>query len=157
MSLAAKVLKIAGCTILSLIVSDLVGVAASFILDVLFSLPIRGDSAGAFYALWFVIGIFAGLLSYNFAGSAAYPKLENGDWTGKQDAGATGRLVCWVVVVLLIGMAFLTFLLSGDTDGDYFVPDNWPLTLTFFVAFGGATFLAHNAQVDSVRKQISPH
>lgn len=139
MSLAAKLARIAACTMLYLVVFDLVGVAVSFVFEV------ADIGAAPFYALWFVLGVFCGLLNYNTAGGRAYPKLE-GDWTDRDDASKTGLLVCAILLFVLIGLSFLFFSISwrGRVVTDHYVPDSMPLTLTFFAATVAATFLAHN-------------
>ena len=124
---------------LYLVMFDLVGVAVSFVFEV------ADIGAAPFYALWFVLGVFCGLLNYNTAGGRAYPKSE-GDWTDRDDASKTGLLVCAILIFVLIGLSFLFFSISwrGRVVTDHYVPDNMPLTLTFFAATIAATFLAHN-------------
>ena len=142
----------AGFLIVILIFADIAGVVMSFILDVLFSLPVRGAGTSAFYAVWFVAGVFAGMLGYMYAGGVAYPRVKV-DWTSVEGASATGRLVCTVVVILVAVLAYPLYLISGDASDDYFVPDNGPLTVVFLVAFVGATFFAHYLQPRSAPKR----
>ena len=143
MSLAAKLAKIAACTVICLAVFDILGVVVSFVLDV-FGVEMAGIDAAAFYALWFVLGVFCGLLNYNTAGGLASSKSE-GAWTNRVDASKTGLLVCAILILLLIGLSVLFFATfwRGSADGDPYVPDNMPLTLTFFAATAAATFLGH--------------
>jgi hypothetical protein len=145
LSLAAKLAKIAACTMLYLAVFDIAGVVVSFVFDVA-GVVSRNISAGLFYALWFVLGVFCGLLNYNTAGGIASPKSE-ADWTNRADASQTGWLVCAISLLLLIGFSILFFSIfwSRSAEGDHYVPDSMPLTLTFFSATAAATFLAHNA------------
>ena len=145
MSLAAKLAKIAACTLLYLAVFDIAGVVVSFVFEVA-GVVSRGISAALFYALWFVLGVFCGLLNYNTAGSFASPK-SGTDWTSQVDASQTGLLVCAISILLLIGLSVLFFSIfwSRGPEGDHYVPDSMPLTLTFFVATAAATFLAHHA------------
>ena len=144
MSLAAKLAKIAGSTILYLVVFDIAGVVVSFVFEVAGAVR-RDITAALFYALWFVLGVFCGFLNYNTAGGLASPKSE-GDWTNQVDASKTGLLVCAISIFLLIGLSVLFFSIfwSGGGTRDPYVPDSMPLTLTFFAATAAATFLAHN-------------
>lgn len=139
MSLGTKFVKIAACTIVYLVVFDLVGVVASFVFEV------ADIGAAPFYALWFVLGVFCGLLNYNTAGGLAYQK-SGTDWTDRVDASKTGLLVCAISIFLLSGLSVLFFSVSwrGRAGTDHYVPDSMPLTLTFFAATAAATFLAHN-------------
>ena len=115
MPLPKKILKIAVCTILYLIVFDVIGVVASFILDVLFSLPVRSASVAAFYALWLVGGVFCGLLNYDTAGGRLYPKVE-GNWSKEKDAVSAGRLVRAVaIVVTILACAAANRMLGGTS------------------------------------------
>ena len=144
MSLAAKLAKIAVCTILYLAVFDIAGVVVSFVFEIA-GVVNRNISAGLFYALWFVLGVFCGLLNYNTAGGFASPKSE-ADWTDRADASQTGSLVCAISILCLIGLSVLFFSIfwSRNAEGDHYVPDSMPLTLTFFAATAAGTFLAHN-------------
>lgn len=138
-----KLAKIAACTIVYLVVFDIAGVVVSFVFDVL-GVVSRNVSAGAFYALWFVLGVFCGLLNYNTAGGLAYPKSEV-DWTNQADASRTGWLVCAISILLIVGLSVLLFPIfwRGSVADDPYVPDSMPLTLTFFTAMVMATLLAH--------------
>jgi hypothetical protein len=144
LSPAAKLAKIAACTMLYLAVFDIAGVVASFVLEVA-GVVGRGTSAALYYTLWFVLGVLCGLLNYNTAGGFASPK-SGTDWTDRVDASPTGRLVCVISILLLIGLSVLFFSIfwSRGVVGDHYVPDSMPLTLTFFAATAAATFLAHH-------------
>jgi len=118
-------------------------VVASFVFEVL-GVVSRNVSSALFYVLWFVLGVFCGLLNYNTAGGLASPKSEV-DWTNRADASRTGLLVCGIAILIITGLSFLFFRIvwSGGAEGDYYVPDSMPLSLTFFAATAGATLLAH--------------
>jgi hypothetical protein len=141
---AAKLAKIAACTMLYLAVFDIAGVVVSFVFEIA-GVVWRDISAGLFYALWFVLGVFCGFLNYNTAGAFASQKSE-ADWTRRVDASQTGVLVCAISILLLVGLSVLFFSIfwSRGPEGDPYVPDSMPLTLTFFAATAAATFLAHN-------------
>jgi hypothetical protein len=132
MSLVVKILKMAGTALLYLIVVDVVGVVISFVLDVLFTLPLAGASAAAFYALWLVLGIFCGLFSYGGA---------------KSHGSARLALAVSIALVLVLGAGFGVLLWGSGSGGNYFVPDNLPLTLTFFAGNGAGSFLGYQAAV----------
>jgi hypothetical protein len=145
LSLAAKLGKIAACTILCLAVFDIGGVVVSFVLEVA-GVVSRNTSAALYYAIWFVLGVFCGILNYNTAGGFASPK-SGADWTDRADASQTGRLICAISILLPIGLSVLFFSIfwSRGAVGDHYVPDSMPLTLTFFAAAAAATFLANHA------------
>jgi hypothetical protein len=142
--LATKLAKIAACTLVYLVVFDIVGAVACFVFEFV-GVERAGITAAVYYALWFVLGVFCGLLNYNTAGSMAYPKSES-DWTRRADAPKTGLLVVAISVFILIGLSVLFFsiLWRGGAETDPYVPDSMPLTLTFFAATVAATFLAHH-------------
>jgi hypothetical protein len=141
---AAKLAKIAACTLLYLAVFDIAGAVISFVFEVA-GVVNRNISAALFYALWFVLGVFCGLLNYNTAGGFASHK-SGADWTDRVDASQTGFLVCAISFLLLAGLSalFFSILWSRGAEGDPYVPDSMPLTLTFFAATAAATFVAHH-------------
>jgi hypothetical protein len=88
-----KIAKIVLCTLLYLAVFDLIGVIACFFFDVAGVLPlgIGATSTLLFYAIWIVLGIFCGLLSYD-AGGKVGSASGTGDWpAGKMPRGRD----CW--------------------------------------------------------------
>lgn len=143
MSIGSKVAHIAGSILLFLVMSDVVGVVASFFFDVA---PARNKSGALFYAIWFVLGVFAGMTGYNAAASRASEPAP-GDWSSRPDAERTGRLVISVatVIVAMIGAACYFLMWKGGGEASYFVPDSPSLTVTFFVAFLGSAIIGHAA------------
>lgn len=129
-ALAGKISQIVGCTLAYLAVFDIAGVVVSLVFDIS---PSPSVSGAAYYALWLVLGVFCGLFNYG----TAY-----GD-----DPQKTGRVVCATVTILLSALSVLFFVIlwNGGSIDDSYVPDNMPLTLTFFVAVTAGTFLGHNA------------
>lgn len=118
------------CELGFLIAADLVGVAMSFFFD-----TFGGDSTSTalFYAIWFVVGVFCGLLIYLTAGAAASPPSK--DWTTQPRARRTAWLVILTTALILTALAVTFYRLQwrlGVDDG-VFVPDSEPLTLTFFI------------------------
>lgn len=135
--------KIVVATVVYVAVFDLLGVGASFFLDVT---PVRGKSGMAFYAIWFVLGAFCGFLHYNQTGGRLAPE-GKGDWSSRPETRKTGlQVICGtaVVVAALVAVCY-ALMWKGGVEGDYFVPDNMPLSLTFFVAMLAAMILAHVA------------
>lgn len=142
-SVVKKLGKIVLSTLLYMIGFDLVGVAACFFFDVA---PIRGVSTALFYTIWFVLGVFCGLLSYNTGGSITALK-SNEDWSTREDSGKTGLLVLLATLFLLVTLSIACYLLLWQyhPESSFFVPDSAPPTLTFFVAILGSAVLAHKS------------
>jgi hypothetical protein len=114
-------------TLLYLAVFDVVGVLASLIFDVL---PLRAVSTALFYAIWFVLGVFCGVLSYSSAVS-----------------GRAAWLVIATTALVLVALtwACTALLWQASIEASHFVPDNVPLTLVFFGATFGGTIIGHLA------------
>jgi hypothetical protein len=120
--------------------ADLVGVVVCVLFDVA---PLRHSSAALPYAIWFVLGIFSGLIAYNAAGAWASPKSE-GDWTTLPDAGRTGNLVVGTSFATLFALAVLFYQLywGRGVAGEYFVPDSAPHTMLFLASTAFAMAVA---------------
>lgn len=140
-----KLLKIAAVLIGGLIVADIVGVVVCVLIDVA---PLRYKSGLLTYVIWSVLGIFTGLLTYNYAGAgtseAIIPEKPGQDWTARPDAAAIGTQVVLTSVPILLSLAALFHWLywSRGVGGEYFVPDSASHTVTFFVAIIAAMLLA---------------
>ena len=98
-----------------------------------------GDSNTAvYYALWFVLGVFCGLFGYYAGGTVASPNPNadgtNQDWTSREDSGKTGLLVIFTTAVVLVTLSVLCyrFMWQYNLEPSGYVPDSFPLTLTFF-------------------------
>jgi hypothetical protein len=118
--------------VVSLVVADVVGVIGTSFFDVM---PIRGsDSAALPYAIWFVLGIFAGLIALSWAGSWISPKGEN--WMEAPGAASIAtRVVLFSAAIMVAFLAFYWWLeWSRGVDSGYYVPDSMPHTLTYFIA-----------------------
>ena len=97
------------------------------------------------YVVWFVLGVFVGLLSYNLAGAwCAWPARQGVDWTALPMAKRTGSTIVAVQIALILGFCWWFDLLywSQGVVGDYYVPDSMPHSLTYFLAAVGAIVLA---------------
>ena len=141
-----KLAKIAISTLVYLVAFDLIGVVASFVFDVLGALPLRGSSTALFYAIWFVLGVFCGILSYQTGGSMYFPKSE-GDWTTREDAGKAGLVVVLITsgILVTLSVAFYLIFWRGSWESSVFVPDSGPLTLTFFGTVLASVIFAHRS------------
>jgi len=130
-----------GVSLLILIMSDLVGVMVSLILDVV---PLRGKSGALFYSVWFVLGVFCGFLSFDRAGRLIAGDGE-GDWSTRPDAARTGWLVIFSATGLYSAICAVSqFLLwRSSAEPSYFVPDNEVLTILFSVSVVGSMVVAN--------------
>jgi ABC-type thiamin/hydroxymethylpyrimidine transport system permease subunit len=127
-----------------LIAFDVVGVIVSLVFD---SLPLRGVSTALFYTVWFVAGVFCGLLSYNKGGGILL-KVKEGDWSSAPESGKTGLIIIVTTTLILVGLTalFQTIAWKAGSSSDPYVPDSVPLTFTFFITIllsmiGGHFFL----------------
>jgi len=138
----ARVLRTAIGFLATLAVADVVGVAVCFVLDVV---PFRRGSTMALFAVWFVLGVFTGVIAYGQGG----PRLlggEKGDWTEREDAAKVGAGLLAVATVCLASLSLLFYLLWWRTnpEGQSFVPDSAAPTATFFGAvLGTMAFSRH--------------
>jgi hypothetical protein len=140
---AQKLGKIVAFTLLYLVLFDIVGVVVCLVVDVA---PVRAKSTALIYVIWFVLGVFCGMLSYNTGGRIASGE-SKGDWTGREDAAQTGLLVVLTTSAVLVTLSIPCYLLLWryDMESSFFVPDSAPLTLTFFVTVLASVVLAHTA------------
>ena len=147
-------LKAALTLLIALIVADIVGVLFCTLVDVV---PLRHGSSGLAYAIWFVLGIFTGLLAFNAA--AGWMLGAKGvEWIDRPGAAAAGRKMVWTSAVLLValGLFFYWLYWSRGVAGEYFVPDSAPHTITFFVAVFGGVWIADHALVPASTKTPAP-
>jgi hypothetical protein len=144
MSLPRQLAVILTTLIVVLVVADVVGVIACFILDVA---PMRHKSAGLGYAIWLVLGIFAGLIFFSMARDFASGR--DPDTPGNLHADAsTGRLVLLTAGAVLVALSalFWTLFWQGSASAEFaVVPDHMATTLVFFVAFGAGMLVARHA------------
>jgi hypothetical protein len=121
--------KIALSTFIYIAVFDVVGVLLCLFLDIVES---SGTSAALYYAVWFVLGVFCGLLSYSGAKDLGAPKVF-------------GVAIIFVTLIVMAGISVASYLIwwRYGVEDSYFVPDSEPLTLTFFVTILASSVLAH--------------
>lgn len=124
-----------------MLATDLVGVAVSFVLDVY---PARGKTAVAFWAIWFVLAVFCGLLHYMSAGERLSGE-KSLDWTKRPNAGAIGRTVLAGTTLQICTVAMLGYAVFWrfGSEGSYYVPDNMALSLFFLGTVLAATIFSH--------------
>ncbi|MEA3031895.1 MAG: hypothetical protein QOG13_3220 [Sphingomonadales bacterium] len=125
-----------------LVALDIVGVIACVIFDVV---PLRGSSGALPYAIWFVLGVFAGFLAFATAGAWAAEAGEQ-DWMERPGGMAVGNRVLVSSLVVLLGLAALFWWLywSRGVAGEYFVPDSMPHTIVYFVSAFGAMLVGRS-------------
>jgi hypothetical protein len=123
-----------------LILGDIAGVIVLTIADIVdLAFP------ALTYVVWFVLGVFVGLLSYNLAGSWCASATGRGkDWTALPIAGSTGSIVMLTQIALVLGLCGLFYqsMWSHSVAGEYYVPDSMTHSLIYFVTVMGAILLA---------------
>ena len=139
----AGYLKAALTLLIALAVADVVGVVFCMFVEVV---PLRYGSGGLAYAIWFVLGVFTGLLAFNAAAGWMVGK-KGLEWTDHPGAAAAGRKIVWTSAALLValGLFFHWLYWSRGVAGEYFVPDSAPHTITFFLAVFGGVWIADHA------------
>jgi hypothetical protein len=135
-------LKTALVFLLCLALGDVAGVIACTIFDIA---PIRGSSAALPYAIWFVFGVFAGFMALYGAGAWISAKGEN--WDSGPDAARlmTGIFLTALALSVALGVFFWWLYWSRGVDGEYYVPDSMPHTITYLVAALGAMWFGRLA------------
>ena len=125
-------LKVAGVTVVSLIVFDVLGVMASFVLD-LFS---ADDAPSAeVYVLWFVLGVFCGLANYQGGVGALRAASER--------PVRAGRIVLGMTMVVAATALCALHRYVWPTAPSYYVPDSESLTFTFVLTIVATGVFAH--------------
>ena len=138
-TIAKSVAVLAG----GLIVGDIAGVIALTLVDIIGLL-----FPALSYVVWFVFGVFVGLLSFTMAGAwSSRPAGEGTDWTGLPSAKQTGTIVLVAQIALVLALCWLFDWLywSQDVAGEYYVPDSMVHSLIYVVAVVGAIVLARFA------------
>lgn len=127
-----------------LIAADIVGVVICTALDIT---PLRWKSALLPYAIWLVLGAFAGLFAYVMAGGWSAPVADEGTlWSDSPGAKRIGRWVIAVSTAVVAGLIGLFHQLywSRGVNGEFFVPDSQPHSLVFFLAAWAAMIGTHS-------------
>ena len=144
-----RLAKIAGGILLYLVAFDVAGLVLVFVLDVL-SLSFMA----LYYSIWFVAGVFCGLLSYGSCGGLASTpdqseesKKPGTDWTSRADAEKAGRIAVLMtgVIVLPLAVVFYPFSWRSGPDPSGFVPDNGGLTIVYLGTVLATSIFAHKS------------
>jgi hypothetical protein len=125
-------LKAVVAFLVCLVVGDLIGVVVCVVIDVA---PLRYGSALLPYAIWLVLGAFAGFIAFGFAGAWASAS-GNDKWIEEPAAPRIGNIALLASLVLVLALCGLFYWLywSRGVVGEYFVPDSLPHTLTYLIA-----------------------
>src|SRR5882672_3133510 len=125
-----RLLKTALAFFITLVVFDVAGVVVCFIFEVV---PFRRGSSLALFAIWFVLGVFCGLISFMQGGPRLLGKDEK-DWTERDDAGRIGAGLVAIAAVVLGAISLVSYLIwwGGNSDGEFYVPESAAPTLTIF-------------------------
>jgi hypothetical protein len=136
-------LKTVAALLVCLVAADLVGVVVCVVIDVA---PLRYGSAALPYAIWLVLGAFAGFIAFGFAGAWASAS-GNEKWVDEPGAPRIGNHVLLASLIVMLALCGLFYWLywSRGVVGEYFVPDSLPHTLTFLLAALGAMLAARSA------------
>jgi hypothetical protein len=139
----ATFLKTVAAFLVCLVAGDVIGVVVCVVIDVA---PLRHGSAILPYAIWFVLGAFAGFVAFGFAGAWSSAS-GNENWVDEAAAPGIGNrvLLSSLVVILALCAAFYWLHWSRGVVGEYFVPDSMPHTLTYLLAALGAMLAARSA------------
>lgn len=124
-------LKTAIAFLVCLALGDVVGVVVCTIFDIA---PIRGNSAALPYAIWFVLGIFVGLITAFAAGTWIAGKDDKWDEGPRAGAIATGLFLSALAVAAVLCVLFWKLYWSKGVAGEYYVPDSQSHSLTYLIA-----------------------
>ena len=136
-------LKTLAAFLVCLVVGDVIGVVVCVVIDVA---PLRNGSAILPYAIWLVLGAFAGFVAFGFAGAWSSAS-GNEKWVDEAAAPRIGNrvLLSSLVVILALCATFYWLYWSRGVVGEYFVPDSMRHTLTYLLAALGAMLAARSA------------
>jgi hypothetical protein len=139
----ATFLKTLAAFLVCLVVGDVIGVVVCVVIDVA---PLRYASAALPFAIWLVLGAFAGFVAFGFAGAWSSAS-GNEKWVDEAAAPHIGNrvLLSSLIVVLALCATFYWLYWSRGVVGEYFVPDSMPHTLTYLLAALGAMLAARSA------------
>jgi len=126
----AAIWKSAVALIVSLVAIDIIGVIACVWFEIS---PFGGNSAALPYTIWFVGGVFAGVFTISWAGSWIS---DNEGWMDRPEASGIAIRVLVTCAAILGGLSFFFWRIywSKGVEGEYFVPDSMPHTLTYFLS-----------------------
>lgn len=136
-------LKTVVAFLVCLVVADLIGVVVCVVIDIA---PLRHGSAILPYAIWLVLGAFAGFVAFGFAGAWASAS-GNEKWVDEPAAPRIGNIVLLSSLVVVVALCGIFYWLnwSRGVVGEYFVPESMPHTLAFLLAALAAMLAARSA------------
>lgn len=132
-------LKTALAFLVCLAIGDLIGVVACTIFDIA---PIRGNSPALPYAVWFVLGVFVGVTTAFAAGTWIAGQDDKWDEGPRAGGIATGIFLSSLAVAVLLCVLFWKLYWSQGVEGEYYVPDSQPHSITYLVAALAGMWLA---------------
>lgn len=131
------ILFILGC----LVGFDIAGAIVCFIVEVL-----GFEFKALYFTIWFVAGVFCGLIAYDMAGRVLSNKPEDKvDWSNTSESGRIGITVLIITALTLVALSVLfkkIFWVGSPIEGGY-SPDGMAMTLTYFITIVGAMVLGH--------------
>jgi hypothetical protein len=118
-----------------LVVFDVVGVLACWFLDF-----VEEGNIGVFFAVWFVLGVFCGMLSYSTAADLPSPKMPE----------KAGRLAIFATFVMVAAISIGSYLIwwRNGMEESSLLPDGEALTLTFLLTVLASCIFAHKVLRD---------
>jgi hypothetical protein len=139
----ATILKAIVALLLCLVVADVIGVVVCVVIDVA---PLRHGSAILPYAIWLVLGAFAGFVAFGFAGAWASAS-GNEKWVDEAGAPRIGNTILLSSLAGVLALCGIFYWLnwSRGVVGEYFVPESMPHTLTYLLAALAAMLAARSA------------
>jgi hypothetical protein len=124
-------LKTAVVFLVCLALGDVVGVVACTFFDIA---PIRGKSGALLYTIWFVLGVFVGLITAFAAGTWIAGKDDKWDEGPRAGPIATAIFLSCLAVSAGLCVFFWKIYWSQGVEGEYYVPDSQSHSLTYLVA-----------------------
>ncbi len=149
-----KLAKAIGVLLVYLVVFDIIGVAGCFALD-LFS---AFDDDGLIYAytMWFVAGVFCGLLGYIQAGEIFAPSEAGArDWADRKDSAGISGAVLLAAFVAIVLVAIPCYYFQWADPSSPYVPDNESLSITYLATVLASMVFAHFALRRASRKEAA--
>jgi hypothetical protein len=126
--------------LLCLLVADVIGAVVCVVIDYA---PLHNGSAILPFAIWFVLGAFAGFIAFGLAG--AWSSAGGGaKWVEEPGALSIGNKVLLSSLIIALALAGYCYWLywSRGVAGEYFVPESLPHTILYLLAALGAMLAA---------------
>jgi hypothetical protein len=156
--LARQIVTTAVWVVIWLIIFNIAGVVVSFAVDILVA---RHKSMLLFYAVWFVLGVFCGMIQYQQSVERLTKEMadqsveerpedeivdeEEVEEEKTRAALRPPRISAAVTAGVILIVISLCYRFAWGGQGDVFVPDNVGLSLTYFGAVLGSTLFAYKS------------